>query len=381
MAMQPAPPRTLASLYEPLLDSGYIPDFLLRTGIRHLLSRRKRQLTYSNVTSEEEAKGGYVEYLKGKATIAVNTKEANEQQLSDFVLFLVYFVWRFILVVWVSYEVPTAFFKLHLGPRMKYSSCFYESGAKTLEEAEIAMLDIYVKRSGLEDGMTVLDLGCGWGSVSLYLAEKFPKCKITGLSNSHGQREYIMSVAKEKGFKNLEIVTGDINEFNFPEGKTFDRIISIEMFEHMKNFASLFHKVSTWLVPTTGRLFVHVFAHKNMPYDFKTDEDNSWMARYFFTGGTMPSKDLFMWFQDDLKVVQRWAVDGRNYGQTSEHWLQRLDACKTQALPILEKCYGSPEKARIWFQRWRIFYLSVAELFNYEQGQEWVVMHYLFKRA
>ncbi|KAJ3316501.1 hypothetical protein HDU76_001747, partial [Blyttiomyces sp. JEL0837] len=350
--------NTLASYYEPILDSGYLPDFVTRTGIRHLLARRKNQCNLGSLTANNDAKTKYIQGLREKAVIAINTKEANEQH----------------------YEVPTAFFKLHLGGRMKYSSCFYENGAKTLEEAEEAMLDLYVQRAGIEDGMSIMELGCGWGSLCLYLAERFPNSKITGLSNSNGQREYITSVCKEKGIKNLTIITDDINNFNFDKPTTFDRIVSIEMFEHMKNFASLFSKISSWLKPETGRLFVHVFAHKNFPYDFKTEEDNSWMARYFFTGGTMPSEDLFLWFQEHLLVMDRWTVDGKNYGKTSEEWLSRLDSVKQQALPILEKCYGSPEAAQIWFQRWRIFYMAVAELFNYDDGQEWIVVHYLFKR-
>ncbi|KAJ3191475.1 hypothetical protein HK101_007675 [Irineochytrium annulatum] len=353
---------SLASYYEPILDTGYVPDFVLRRGIRHLLSRRKQQCDLGSITRNNKAKLDYVRRLRASATIAINTKEANEQH----------------------YEVPTAFFKLHLGARMKYSSCLYEDGAAApgdLDKAEEAMLDLYVERAGIEDGMDILELGCGWGSLSLYLAERFKKARVTGVSNSRGQREYIMEECGRRGIKNLEIITADINTFQFEGTRTFDRVVSIEMFEHMKNFASLFEKVSRWIKPDTGRLFVHVFAHKSMPYDFKKEDDNSWMAKYFFTGGTMPSEDLFMFFQQHLTVLDRWTVDGRNYGQTAEDWLARLDACKVQALPILEECYGSHELARVWFQRWRIFYLSVAELFNYDGGQEWCVVHYLFKRA
>ncbi|RKO93677.1 S-adenosyl-L-methionine-dependent methyltransferase [Blyttiomyces helicus] len=343
----------LASIYEPALESGLLPDAVLRTGIRYLLSRRVAQC--------QAAGGGayvsnYVKTLRHRETIAECTKEANEQH----------------------YEVPTEFFQLCLGKRMKYSSCLYENGAKTLEEAEDAMLDLYVQRAEIEDGMSILDLGCGWGSLSLYLAERFPNSKITGLSNSHGQREHILRTAKERGFSNVEVLTGDINEFKME--RTFDRIISIEMLEHMKNYASLLSKVSKWLVPSTGRLFVHVFAHKNVPYDFKTEDDNSWMAKYFFTGGTMPSEELLLWFQDDLVVKDRWTVNGKNYGQTSEEWLKRMDANKAQIMPIFTKAYGGAREANIWFQRWRVFYLSVAELFNYNDGQEWVVSHMLFSR-
>ncbi|KAJ3101553.1 hypothetical protein HDU97_001302 [Phlyctochytrium planicorne] len=352
------PTSSLASYYEPMLDGGYVPDFVLRRGIRYLLSRRKAQCEFGSLTANNRAKADYIQGLREKSRIAFNTKEANEQH----------------------YEVPTEFFRKHLGERMKYSSCFYEDGAKTLEEAEEAMLNLYVERSQVKDGMSILELGCGWGSLCLYLAERFPNSPVTGLSNSNGQREYITSVAEKKGLTNLKIITADINEFNFKNNETFDRILSIEMFEHMKNFASLFSKVSSWLVPTTGRLFVHVFAHKSMPYDFKTSDSNSWMARTFFTGGTMPSEDLFLWFQEHLCVLDRWTVDGRNYGRTSEEWLRRLDLAKKDVMPILAECYGGEKEAAVWFNRWRVFYMSVAELFNYDEGQEWCVVHYLFKR-
>ncbi|KAI9327182.1 S-adenosyl-L-methionine-dependent methyltransferase [Zopfochytrium polystomum] len=358
-----------AAYYEPVLDAGILPDAVVRSGIRHLLSRRADQCRRGNsktadptLTVRNAAKTAYVRKLRDRAAIAINTKEANDQH----------------------YEVPARFFRCHLGEAMKYSSCFYESGAKTLEEAEIAMLDLYLERADIRDGQHVLDLGCGWGSFCLHAATRFPKSRFTALSNSASQREYINNAAKARGITNVTVYTGDINVFQFPaevlKDGGFDRIVSVEMFEHMKNFASLLKKVSEWLKPEVGRLFVHVFAHKEMPYDFKTDEDHSWMAKFFFTGGTMPSEDLFLWFQDDLKVLDRWTVDGRNYGSTAEDWLRRLDANKPKALEALAECHGTTELAHIWFQRWRIFYMSVAELFNYDQGQEWIVVHYLFQR-
>ena len=283
----------LSAFYEPVLDRGILPDFLVRQGVRHLLSRRLSQLDHGSITQNDAVKTAYIQNLKSTETIALHTKDANEQH----------------------YEVPTEFFQLCLGERLKYSSCLFEQGAKTLDQAEVAMLELYVQRAGIEDGMSILDLGCGWGSLCLFLCERFPNSPIYALSNSSTQREFIMEKASQKGFKNLQVFTGDINAFDMPSNQTFDRILSIEMFEHMKNYESLFSKVASWLVPETGRLFVHVFAHKEMPYDFKTEEDNSWMARYFFTGGTMPSQDLFLWFQKDMEVVNRWTVDGRNYGE------------------------------------------------------------------
>ncbi|KAJ3124490.1 hypothetical protein HK098_001101 [Nowakowskiella sp. JEL0407] len=343
--------------YEPLIDSGYVPDYITRRGIQYLLSRRIQQLEKGGVTENNAAKVEFIKSLREVNQVAIHTKEANEQH----------------------YEVPTKFFLKSLGKRLKYSSCYFESGATNLDEAEEAMLALYAERAEIVDGQSILDLGCGWGSNCLYLCEKFPNCKITALSNSNTQREYIMGVAKSKGFKNLEVFTGDINTFQWPTPKIFDRIVTVEMFEHMKNYEALLHKVSTWLVPETGRLFIHVFCHKSQPYSFNTDEANSWMAKYFFTGGTMPSEDFFLWFQKHVEVVDRWSVNGKNYGQTSEEWLKLMDANKKEIMPTFVECYGEKD-ASIWFQRWRVFYLACAELFNYADGQEWFVVHYLMKR-
>ncbi|TPX63834.1 hypothetical protein CcCBS67573_g08572 [Chytriomyces confervae] len=280
--------------------------FVLRYGIRSKLSATAAEYAKLTVAEEADAKRKYIRAIKALPEIALNTKEANEQH----------------------YEVPTEFFK-------------------TLQEAEDAMVDLYVQRAGIKDGMSILELGCGWGSLCLYLAERFPNSPVTALSNSHGQRKYINAAAELKGIRNLTVLTGDMNHFEFEgalKGHEFDRIVSIEMFEHMKNYSALFAKVSRWLVPETGRMFVHVFCHKFHAYDFVTEEEgskDSWMARYFFTGGTMPSEDLFLWFQDDLTVVDRWTVDGRNYGQTSEHWLQRLDASKADSIAVLTKAAGN----------------------------------------
>ncbi|KAJ3195040.1 hypothetical protein HDU82_002246, partial [Entophlyctis luteolus] len=345
--VEPAPSHANKAVpfYEWFLDAGVIPDFILRFAIRRFLASTAASFAGTPLNVAEFKKKKYIEDIRSLNQIALNTKEANEQH----------------------YEVPTEFFLTHLGPRMKYSSAFYNFEGipdsdgvirrpKTLAAAEIAMMDLYVQRAGVVDGMSILELGCGWGSLTLFLAERFPNSKIIGISNSHSQRTFITEAARSRGFKNLEIITADINVFQFDKKREFDRIISIEMFEHMKNYQVLFRRVSKWLVPETGRLFVHVFCHKDVPYDFKTDEDDgkdSWMARYFFTGGTMPSVDLFMWFQDDLRVLNRWTVDGRNYGQTSNHWLEALDANRKEALEALTKGYGSPELGRIWFNRWR----------------------------
>ncbi|KAI9204086.1 S-adenosyl-L-methionine-dependent methyltransferase [Polychytrium aggregatum] len=352
------PESSSIPFYEAYLDAGRVPDVLTRFVARQFFHRQKRQYDSASKTASNQVKLDYIHALKNQKVIALNTKEANEQH----------------------YEVPTSFFRLHLGDRMKYSCSYYESGAKTLEEAEIAMLELYVERADIKDGMSILELGCGWGSLCLYLAERFPNSQVTAVSNSNTQREYITGVAASKGFNNIKVITADMNYFNFDHPVEFDRILSIEMFEHMKNYSLLFQKVSTWLKPETGRLFIHVFCHRVMPYDFKTEDDDSWMARNFFTGGTMPSEDLFLFFQEHVSVVNRWIVNGTNYGKTAAHWLQRLDAHKKEAVEILTKAYGDPKLGFAWFNRWRTFYVLVEETWNYNKGQEFEVIHYLFKR-
>ncbi|KAI9204087.1 S-adenosyl-L-methionine-dependent methyltransferase [Polychytrium aggregatum] len=348
----------MPSLGAAWLDGGWVPDWLLRYAIRRFCGSYKREVDGRNRTASNQVKMDYIHALKNQKVIALNTKEANEQH----------------------YEVPTSFFRLHLGDRMKYSCSYYESGAKTLEEAEIAMLELYVERADIKDGMSILELGCGWGSLCLYLAERFPNSQVTAVSNSNTQREYITGVAASKGFNNIKVITADMNYFNFDHPVEFDRILSIEMFEHMKNYSLLFQKVSTWLKPETGRLFIHVFCHRVMPYDFKTEDDDSWMARNFFTGGTMPSEDLFLFFQEHITLVNRWTIDGTNYYTTCNQWLERLDAHKKEAIEILTKAYGDPKLGFAWFNRWRMFYMMCGETMGFNKGQEWVVAHFLFKR-
>ena len=322
-------------------------------GIRNLL---KQRLTEENKGSQEAKQlhlNAYIEKLKA-SPIAINTSDANEQH----------------------YEVPTEFYNYVLGKRMKYSGGYWPSGADTLDASEEAMLKLSCERAQLKDGQSVLDLGCGWGSVSLYVAEKFPNCKITGVSNSKTQKEYIDSVAKEKGFKNLTIITQDMNDFQIKE--KFDRIISVEMLEHMKNYQKLFEKLSGFLKPE-GLFFIHIFTHKEFAYPFEVRDETDWMAKYFFTGGMMPSHNLFLYFQNHLTIRNHWVVNGVHYGKTSEAWLENMDKNKTQILPILEKAYGK-ENVTKWWSYWRIFFLSCAELFSYRNGEEWLVSHYLFQK-
>lgn len=347
-----------------LCEKGLIPDPLSRFGMRQLM---KKRLSDEGRWDSEEASCRHQAILDTlrASPIAIETDAANEQH----------------------YEVPADFFHAHLGPCLKYSCCFYPTGQETLAQAEEAMLSLYAERAGLVDGMRILDLGCGWGSLSLWLAKRFPNSQIVGLSNSHGQRGFIEGQAKARGLNNLTIVTGNIVHvqapFTHPHTEApvpadFDRILSIEMFEHMRHYGRLLEKLSGWLKPG-GQLFVHIFAHRQLTYFFEDKGHDDWMTRYFFTGGIMPSEHLLAHFQDHLKLKRQWWVDGRHYEKTSNHWLAGMDGAKDRILPLFAATYGA-DQAAVWFQRWRMFYLAVAELFGYDQGREWGVGHYLFEK-
>ncbi|KAL7752191.1 hypothetical protein RI367_002236 [Sorochytrium milnesiophthora] len=362
--LQQTPGGLLETAQEFLIDNGLYTDSLLRQGVRLLLRKRladlHREYKTHDIEQMVQIKRKFVEELKKVPKLAVHTDKANEQH----------------------YEVDTEFFRLCLGKHLKYSSCLFNSGVTSLDQAEADMLSLYCERAQLKDGMKILDMGCGWGSLSLFLATKYPKSQVTGVSNSSTQREYITNEIQRRGLTNLKIITADINEWSTAE--RFHRILSIEMFEHLKNYSSLFAKLASVLAPTTpafgpSLLFIHIFAHRELPYHFQTSDDNSWMARYFFSGGTMPSLDLFTYCQQELELVNQWAVNGTHYGKTSRAWLRRMDNAKKECLVWLAKCYGESEKHR-WFHRWRVFYIAVEELFNYNNGQEWVVGHYLFQR-
>ena len=339
-----------------LCERGLIPDSLTRYGMRQLI--KTRLVDEANLDGEARSRrfNQFLDELRA-APIAIETKAANQQH----------------------YEVPASFFHKHLGPQLKYSCCLYPTGNETLAEAEQKMLELYAERAQLTDGMRILDLGCGWGSLSTWLAKRYPNSQIVGLSNSHGQREFIQNRAKERGLSNLTIHTGNVAEFDFTAeqlGGGFDRVMSIEMFEHMKNYGLLLAKIGRWL-KADGKLFVHIFVHKLLAYHFEDKEDSDWMTRYFFLGGTMPSENLLLNFQDDLRIERQWWVDGRHYEKTSNHWLAGMDAHKDEILAIFRQGYGEKDAA-IWVQRWRMFYMAVAEFFGYADGNEWGVGHYLF---
>jgi len=344
--------NTLFSLGISLLEKNVLPDTVVRYGIRSQLADRLRTENKGSVEGNIKRKLDFIKELKS-LPIAVHQQEANKQH----------------------YEVPAEFYNLVLGKNRKYSSCLFTNTARTLDDAEDAMLNLYVERARLQDGMDILDLGCGWGSVSLFMSAKFPNSKVTGLSNSNSQREFIMEEAKKRGIKNLNIITGDVAVFQ--ADLKFDRVVCIEMFEHMKNYEKLLEKISSWLKPS-ALLFVHIFAHKEFPYHFETD-GSSWMAEHFFTGGTMASDDLLIYFQKNVTLIDHWVVDGKNYGRTNEEWLLKFDKNIAQIREIFAKTYGADQVTK-WTAYWRSFFLACAELFIYNNGQEWFVSHYLFEK-
>ncbi len=337
--------------YDKLLEKNKIPDFLIRIGIRKLLKQRLREENKGSTLAQQTHLKNLIEELKA-SPIAVNTSEANEQH----------------------YEVPTQFYRYCLGPHLKYSSGYWKENVTDLSQSEKDMLELTCERAELTNGQTVLELGCGWGSLSLFMAAKYPDSNFTGVSNSHTQKIYIDEQARLNGIHNLTIITADINSFT--TDSTFDRVVSVEMFEHLRNYKLLFKKITTFL-KTNGKMFVHVFTHKIYAYKFEVKDESDWMSRYFFTGGIMPSNDLFSYFDDELTIVNQWAVNGLHYSKTSEAWLKNMDKHKAEILPIFEKTYGN-DQALKWWVYWRIFFMACAELWGYNKGTEWMVCHYLF---
>jgi cyclopropane-fatty-acyl-phospholipid synthase len=332
-----------------LAERGLIPDVLIRKGIRNLLKVRLGQEWKG---SEEQTQEGLQLFFKklADAPIALRTTDSKEQH----------------------YEVPTEFFLQTLGPRLKYSSCFYDEGVRGLAQAEERMLSLTCERAGISNGMKVLELGCGWGSLSLWMAEKYPGSEITAVSHSKTQKALIDERARSRGLGNLTVITQDMNDFSTNE--QFDRVVSVEMFEHMRNWPELFRRVSTWL-KADGRFFMHVFCHKRLAYFFEDQGADNWMGRYFFSGGLMPSRDMPFQFSQHLGVRDHWVVDGRHYAQTSEDWLKMMDVNRATIMRSFSQHYGSD--AGRWFQRWRMFFMACAELFDFNDGQEWFVAHYL----
>ncbi len=337
-----------------MAERGRIPDALLRQGIRRLCAQRLREEQAGGLDAQAERYAQRIEMLR-RSPVAIHTDAANAQH----------------------YELPPAFFELCLGKRLKYSSCHYSRGDESLDEAEEAMLKLYGERAQLADGQSILELGCGWGSLTLWMAEGFPRARITAVSNSALQRQHIEAQCRRRGLLNVRVVTCDVNALQLDPAQ-FDRCVSIEMFEHMRNYETLLGRIAGWLKPG-GKLFVHIFAHKTAMYPFETRGDDNWMGRHFFTGGLMPASDTLLWFQSALHIEQRWHVDGTHYQRTANHWLANQDAQRGPVMKVLAQAYGA-KAAPLWFQRWRMFWMSCAELFGYADGQEWLVAHYRFLR-
>ena len=335
-------------------EMGLVPDSVIRAGIRRLLDRKLVEIKAGDHEHADDTLNDFVDMMNA-SPVALVPELANEQH----------------------YEVPSAFFGYCLGEHRKYSCCEWTAETKDLDDAERQSLETTVSRAGIEDGMRVLDMGCGWGSVSLYLAEKYPNCSIVSVSNSSSQRAYIVNTAKERGLSNIEVIVQDMNDFEAPG--TFDRIVSVEMFEHMRNYAELFGRINRWLNPG-GRFFMHIFCHRTTPYEFIDKGPSDWMSRHFFSGGIMPSLDLPLRFSSDLNIEKRWTWNGEHYAKTSRAWLEKMDAHRNHIMPVLRETYGEQDADR-WWMRWRMFYMAVEELFAFNRGEEWFVGHYLFSRT
>jgi cyclopropane-fatty-acyl-phospholipid synthase len=343
----------LVSTFIRWAELGRVPDGLVRAGIRALLRERLSELPLGSAGDAQASTRSFVAKMD-QGPIALVPRKANEQH----------------------YEVPAAFFAGVLGPRHKYSACHWADDKQSLEQAELDSIAETCRRAGLRDGMRVLELGCGWGSISLWAAENYPNSEFLAVSNSGSQRAHIEAEATRRSLHNLRVITCDMNDFATDE--RFDRVISIEMFEHMRNHRLLFERIHGWLVPG-GRFFMHIFCHRDVPYAFEDRGPGDWMTRHFFSGGMMPSDDLPLRFQDRLKLVDRWRWNGRHYERTLNAWLANMDRNRGALFPLIERTYGKAA-APVWWGRWRIFFMACAELFGFDDGEQWWVSHYLFER-
>jgi cyclopropane-fatty-acyl-phospholipid synthase len=361
-SLPPSPIETprlqLTALAIRLAERGLLPDCMLRVGIRRLLQERLHEIAAADCALAAEQEAAFAAGMDA-SPIAPLPELANAQH----------------------YEVPAEFFATCLGPHRKYSCCYWEPHTSSLEQAEAQALALTCAHAELQDGQNILELGCGWGSLTLWMAQHYPASRITAVSNSNSQREFIEQQAVQRGLRNIRVITCDMNVFqpaNYGLAQGFDRIVSVEMFEHMRNYRTLFALLHDWLVPG-GKFFMHIFVNRQTPYAFEVQGADDWMSQHFFSGGIMPCDDLPLRFQQHLQFVRRWRWDGTHYAKTSSAWLRNMDAHATDITPILQATYGAAE-AEKWRMRWRLFYLAVEELFAARKGQEWWVSHYLFER-
>ncbi|HIA54080.1 MAG TPA: class I SAM-dependent methyltransferase [Candidatus Melainabacteria bacterium] len=335
------------------LATDLVPEWVIRAGIRNMLAEKLRTEAKATTALQRQCIMDFVQDLKA-SPIAIHTDAANRQH----------------------YEVPARFFQAVLGPRLKYSSALWLANTDDLAQAELNMLEIYCQRADLRDGQTIMELGCGWGSLTLFLAEKYRHSNIVAVSNSHSQKEFIDNEVKLRGLDNVTVVTANIA--NYDTEREFDRVISIEMFEHLKNYQAMLAKVSRWLRPD-GKLFIHIFTHKHFAYHYEDKDGTDWLTRNFFEGGTMPSEDLLLYFQEDVRIVDQWSIPGTHYQKTAEAWLERMKNKRPEVLEIMAETYGSGNAVK-WWAFWKLFFLACAELWGYRNGSEWTVSHYLFER-